>query len=341
VVSGPDSAAAGGLSVRDAVVRYGPVTAVDGVSLEVSEGEVMALLGPSGSGKSSLLRAVAGLEPLVAGSVAWDGSDLAGVPVHRRGFVVMFQDGQLFPHLSVAGNVGYALHRARRGARERRVTELLDLVGLAGYGERPVTALSGGQAQRVALARSLAAEPRLLLLDEPLSALDRGLREHLVGVLDETLRAAGVPALYVTHDQDEAFSLADRVAVLGEGRLLQLADPATLWRRPVSREVAAFLGYGPFLDAADASVLGWTGGQGLVGIGPDGLRVDPTGVEVPVVEAHARRGGSELTVQLPGGDVASVRTPDVAFHPRPPASLTVRLDREGCVLLPAAHGIGS
>lgn len=321
-----------GLAVRDAVVRYGPTTAVAGVSLDVAPGEVVALLGPSGSGKSSLLRAVAGLEPLAAGTVSWDGDDLAGVPVHRRGFAVMFQDGQLFPHLSVAGNVGYALHRRARPAREARVASLLELVGLAGYGPRPVTALSGGEAQRVALARSLAADPRLLLLDEPLSALDRGLRERLVGVLDDTLRATGIPALYVTHDQDEAFTLADRVAVLAGGRLLQVADPATLWRRPVSVEVAGFLGYGPFL--ADASGLGWSGEDGLVGIGPAGLVRDPGGVEVPVVEVRARRGGSEVLVRLPHGQVARVRTAEIPPHAHPPTSLRVRLDPDGCVVLP-------
>jgi thiamine transport system ATP-binding protein len=328
-----DAAVAAGLEVRDAVVRYGPVVAVDQVSLDVRPGEVVALLGPSGSGKSSLLRAVAGLEPLAGGTVAWDGEGLAGVPVHRRGFAVMFQDGQLFPHLSVAGNVGYALHRRPRSEREQRVTSLLDLVGLTGYGGRPITALSGGEAQRVALARSLAAQPRLLLLDEPLSALDRGLRERLVGVLDETLQATGVPALYVTHDQDEAFALADRVAVLAAGRLLQLADPATLWSRPANREVAAFLGYGPFLDAAEAAALGWTGPAGLVAVGPNGLVLDPGGVDVPVLHVRARRGGSEVTVRLPGGAEGRVRTPDIPAHGRPPATLSVRLDAAGCVVL--------
>ncbi len=322
-----------GLSVRDAVVRYGPVAALDGVSIDVAPGEVVAVLGASGSGKSSLLRAIAGLESLVAGSVSWNGEDLAAVPVHKRGFVVMFQDGQLFPHLSVAGNVGYALAGKPRRLRERRVAELLELVGLEGYGPRPVTALSGGQAQRVALARSLAANPRLLLLDEPLSALDRGLREHLVGVLDHTLRAAGVPALYVTHDQDEAFAIADRVAVLAEGRLLQVDGPAALWRHPASQEVAAFLGYGPFLAPESAAALGWTGASGVVAVGPDGLVVDAAGTDVPVLQGQARRGGSEFTVRLPDGSRATVRTPDSTAHGRPPASLPVRLEPGGCVLL--------
>ena len=322
-----------GLSVRDAVVRYGPVAALDGVSIDVAPGEVVAVLGASGSGKSSLLRAIAGLESLVAGSVSWNGEDLAAVPVHKRGFVVMFQDGQLFPHLSVAGNVGYALAGKPRRLRERRVAELLELVGLEGYGPRPVTALSGGQAQRVALARSLAANPRLLLLDEPLSALDRGLREHLVGVLDHTLRAAGVPALYVTHDQDEAFAIADRVAVLAEGRLLQVDGPAALWRHPASQEIAGFLGYGPFLAPESAAALGWTGASGVVAVGPDGLVVDAAGTDVPVLQGQARRGGSEFTVRLPDGSRATVRTPDSTAHGRPPASLPVRLEPGGCVLL--------
>ncbi|WP_425555765.1 ABC transporter ATP-binding protein [Georgenia halophila] len=238
-----------GLTVRDLVVRYGPTTAVDRVDLDVTAGEVLALLGPSGSGKSSLLRAVAGLERLAGGSVAWDGRDVGDVPVHRRGFGLLFQDAQLFPHRSVAGNVGYGLAGQPRQRREARVTELLALVGLEGFGPRAVSTLSGGQAQRVALARSLAPEPRLLLLDEPLSALDRSLRERLTGELHDVLRATGTTALYVTHDHDEAFTVADRVAVLGGGHLVQVDTPARLWRAPASREVAAFLGYGPFLPA--------------------------------------------------------------------------------------------
>ncbi len=381
-----------GLDVRDAVVRYGSTIAVDRVSLSVEPGEVVAVLGASGSGKSSLLRAIAGLEPLSGGSISWDGQDLAQVPVHRRGFAMMFQDGQLFPHLSVAGNVGYALPRLRQAqpslderarlrqaqpsldeqarlrqaqpslderarlrqaqpsldqrslrsaervtkGRDARVEELLELVGLSGYGPRPITELSGGQAQRVALARSLAAQPRLLLLDEPLSALDRGLRRRLVDVLDATLSATGVPALYVTHDQDEAFAIADKVALLDHGRLLQLADPATLWRHPASLEVAAFLGYSPFLDADAAAQLGWPGiGAGqVVAVGPAGLVPDPTGHEVPVQSGRARRGGTEFSVTLPNGGTGRVRTADIRAHRQPIATIRVRLNPDGCVVLP-------
>jgi thiamine transport system ATP-binding protein len=323
-----------GLAAEGITVRFGATTAVDGVSLEVVSGEVLAVLGASGSGKSSLLRAIAGLEPLAAGRVSWDGDDLAGVPVHRRGFVVMFQDGQLFPHLSVGDNVGYALHRQPSARRRTRVAELLDLVGLDGYAERPITALSGGEAQRVALARSLAAEPRLLMLDEPLSSLDAGLRERLTGVLARALDATGTPALYVTHDQDEAFAIADRVAVLSAGRLLQVDTPARLWAQPASREVASFLGYGPFLEPEEAVALGWPGRpEGTVAVGPAGLVPDADGTVLPVLAAVPFRGGTEVTVGLPGGARAGVRLPEMVAHGALPADVRGRLDATGCAVL--------
>ena len=181
--------AATGLEIRNLEITYpaaparrrgapatGPVRAVDGVSLTVGRGEVVALLGPSGCGKSSLLRAVAGLEDLAGGEICWDGDDVVSLPVHRRGFGLMFQDGQLFPFRDVAGNVAYGLTGLPRARRRARVEEMLTLVGLSGYAGREITTLSGGQAQRVALARALAPRPRLLLLDEPLSALDRAMR---------------------------------------------------------------------------------------------------------------------------------------------------------------------
>lgn len=205
------------LSLQDLTVRFGAATAVDAVSVEVPTGEVIALLGASGSGKSTLLRAIAGLEPCT-GDIRWDGESIVRVPPHRRGFALMFQDGQLFPHLDVAGNVGYA--RRVTGRRDAgRVAELLELVGLAGFERRRVTELSGGEQQRVALARSLAAEPRLLLLDEPLSSLDRALRERLAGELRDILTASGTTAILVTHDPAEATVIADRVVHLDHGRL--------------------------------------------------------------------------------------------------------------------------
>lgn len=232
-----------GLSLDDVTVRFGDVTAVDAVSLSIPRGEVFALLGPSGSGKSSLLRAIAGLEPCT-GEIAFDGESVMRMPPHKRRFALMFQDGQLFPHLDVAGNVGYALRvsgGATRPAVAERVGELLELVGLRGFEVRRVTDLSGGEQQRVALARSLAASPRVLLLDEPLSSLDRELRERLAGELHDILRAAGVTAILVTHDHDEAGVIADRVGILDAGRLVQTGTLAELRADPVSERVGRFL----------------------------------------------------------------------------------------------------
>lgn len=233
-----------GLEIRDVAVRYGVSTAVDGVSLTVALGEVVALLGPSGCGKSSLLRAVAGLEPLAGGSVRYDGEDLAGVPVHKRRFGLMFQDGQLFPHRDVRRNVAYGLETQglTRAERDERVSTLLDLVGLAGYEQRAVPTLSGGEQQRVALARALAPRPRLLLLDEPLSALDRQLRERLAGEVRSALVETGTTAVFVTHDHAEAAAVADRIGVMDRGLLLQVAAPGELRAAPASDRVAEFLG---------------------------------------------------------------------------------------------------
>ena len=292
-----------GLTLRDVVVRYGPVAAVDGVSLDVPTGSVVALLGPSGCGKSSLLRAVAGLEPLAAGSVSWDGTSLAGVPVHRRGFGLMFQDGQLFAHRTVGGNVAYGLP-ARSGAR---IAELLELVGLAGYEDRGIATLSGGERQRVALARALAPAPRLLLLDEPLSALDRALRERLAVDLRAALVATGTTAVFVTHDQDEAFAVADRVAVMAAGRLLQVDAPADLWIRPASREVASFLGYEAFvpLDSPAAAplrdALDVPPSEATLALAEGAFVVGRTGVAKGTVRGiSSRRGRSEVRVDVDG-----------------------------------------
>jgi len=237
-----------GLEVSDVVVQYEAdgrwLPAVDGVSFEVTPGEVLGLLGPSGCGKSTLLRAIAGLERLVRGAVSWDGADLAPVPVHRHGFGLMFQDGQLFPHRDVAGNVAFGLQMAGLNPAERapRVRELLAMVGLEGFGRRQVATLSGGERQRVALARSLAPTPRLLLLDEPLSALDRALREQLAEDLARVLRETRTTAVFVTHDQDEAFAVADRIGVMFSGKLVQIGTATELHAEGIDPAVRAFLG---------------------------------------------------------------------------------------------------
>ncbi|MFF0447069.1 ABC transporter ATP-binding protein [Streptomyces sp. NPDC004609] len=233
------------LELDDVTVRFGARTALDAVDLEVAEHEIVCVLGPSGSGKSTLLRVVAGLRRADRGRVLLAGADQSGVPVHRRGVGLMFQDHQLFPQRDVGGNVAFGL-RVRgtgRAERERRVAELLDLVGLPGAGRRAVAALSGGEQQRVALARALAPEPRLLMLDEPLGQLDRGLRERLVVELRELFGRLGTTVLAVTHDQGEAFALADRVVVMRDGRIAQAGAPLEVWQRPADEFVARFLGF--------------------------------------------------------------------------------------------------
>jgi thiamine transport system ATP-binding protein len=218
--------------------------AIDDVSLTLDAGQVLAILGPSGSGKSTLLRAIAGLEVLDAGRVLWDGDDITAMPVHKRGFALMFQDGQLFAHRTVASNVAYALQIARMPVPEQRerVAALLSLVGLEGFGGRRVTELSGGEQQRVALARSLAARPRLLLLDEPLSSLDRELRERLGRDLRRILVDTGTTAIFVTHDQGEAALVADRIGIMMGSRLVQVGAVAEVLETAATPEVARFLG---------------------------------------------------------------------------------------------------
>ncbi|QQQ59169.1 ABC transporter ATP-binding protein [Actinomyces sp. HMT 175] len=323
-----DTSASAGLSVRGLAVTYGDLCAVDGVDLEVAAGEVVALLGASGSGKSSLLRAVAGLEDVAAGEVAWDGRSMVRVPVHKRGFGLMFQDGQLFEHRDVGSNIAYGLTGLPRAQRGERVREMLELVGLPGFERRRVTTLSGGQAQRVALARALAPAPRLLLLDEPLSALDRALREQLATDVRTILRRGGTTALYVTHDQDEAMTVADRVGVMEAGRLLRLDTPQRLWADPASRKVARFLGFDVVGDLALAPgalrvVEAAAGKPGE----PDG----PAQTEIPatpgtpgtlpatVLASRLRRGQWEAEVELDPERLTALAGPDGSAGPAGPA----------------------
>ncbi|SFR29801.1 iron(III) transport system ATP-binding protein [Lentzea waywayandensis] len=229
-----------GLTVKRLVAGYGGDPVLREVDFEVQEGGLLAVLGPSGCGKTTLLRVLAGFHPASSGEV-WLGERqlTADVPPERRGIGIVPQEGALFPHLSVAGNVGFGLRRGERGAR---VEELLDLVGLSGFGARMPGELSGGQAQRVALARALAPRPGVVLLDEPFSALDAGLREELRADVRATLRSAGATALLVTHDQEEALGMADLVAVLRDGAVAQLARPQTIYSSPADLGVALFVG---------------------------------------------------------------------------------------------------
>jgi ABC-type Fe3+/spermidine/putrescine transport system ATPase subunit len=214
------------------------------VSFVVEKGDILCLLGPSGCGKTTLLRIIAGLETPEAGRLLCEGQDLRGVPIHRRRFGLMFQDYALFPHKDVLGNVAFGLRmKGLPSAQVRaRVVEMLQLVGLAGFERRDVNELSGGEQQRVALARSLAANPRLLMLDEPLGSLDRALRERLMNELRAILKSVNVTAVYVTHDQQEAFAIADRIIVMDEGRKVQEDTPQDVYRHPATPFVARFLG---------------------------------------------------------------------------------------------------
>ncbi|MGA3002593.1 MAG: ABC transporter ATP-binding protein [Acetobacteraceae bacterium] len=232
------------LSIAGLTVRFGAVTALDRLDLTVRRGELFVLLGGSGSGKTTLLRAVGGFVRPSAGRIVLDGADLSRVPPHRRPVNTVFQSGALFPHLSVAANIGFGPRQRgiSRAATEARVRELLALVQLEGYGTRRPHELSGGQQQRVALARGLAAEPSLLLLDEPLSALDRGLRAETAAELVRLQKRLGTTFIQVTHDQQEALTMADRIGVMQAGRMAQVGTPREIFSRPANRFVAEFMG---------------------------------------------------------------------------------------------------
>jgi len=220
-----------------------------GVSFSVASGETVCLLGSSGSGKSTLLRIIAGLEAPEQGQVRWEGEDLSPIPAHQRGFGLVFQDYALFPHLTVAENVAFGLKMQgwSNVEAELRVADELKMVNLADLGGRSVTDLSGGEQQRVALARALVTSPRLVMFDEPLGALDRSLREQLTGELRRILRETGIPAIYVTHDQEEAFSLGQRVLLLHEGQIVCSGTPEQVWSDPGSVWAARFLNAGNVL----------------------------------------------------------------------------------------------
>jgi putrescine transport system ATP-binding protein len=331
-LSGP---AAPRLQLQDVTKRFGSHQAVDRVTLDLEPGEFFCLLGPSGCGKSTLLRMIAGFEVPSSGQIRLGDADLTALPPHRRPVNMMFQSYALFPHMSVAANIGYGLKGLGRSATRGRVTDLLQLVRLDGFGDRRPDTLSGGQRQRVALARALAREPKLLLLDEPLGALDRGLREETQGELRAVQRRLGTAFVVVTHDPEEAMMLADRIGVMEAGRLVQVGKPDELYRQPASRFVAGLLGdvnliagqIGPAesggmrtvqtahgaVRAVSASSLG-EGSAVLVAVRPENLVFGEAGLPVVVADATFLGDRVRRVLRLPDGTTlrASGRPADAA-----------------------------
>lgn len=316
-----------GLTVDAVCARYGRTQVVTDVSVEVPRGDLLAVLGPSGGGKTTLLRVIAGLHPASAGRVVADGRSVTDLPPERRGVGLVPQEGALFPHLDVARNIGYGLTRPtwdsrvrQRGARARRVGELLDLIGLAGMGRRKPGQLSGGQQQRVALARALAPRPAVVLLDEPFSALDAGLRSSLRADVRVLLREQQVASVLVTHDQTEALAIADRVAIMLDGRFAQIGTPEEVYRTPVSVAVGEFVGEAIVLDAEADGDHAHTAvgkvqltapgrGPGRILVRPEQIAVEAAVEESSFTVRDIAFGGahSEVRVDGPGITIRSLR----------------------------------
>ncbi len=323
------------ISTRNLSLTYGQTRVLHGVDIGLRRGQTLALLGPSGCGKTTLLRLVAGLLAPTVGDIFIDGRHVAGnavlVPPEKRGLGMVFQDYALWPHLTVAGNVAFPLEMAGVGRveRERRVTAALDRVGLAPMAQRSPSALSGGQQQRVAIARAIVGEPRIVLFDEPLSNLDRELRETMVAELGALIRDLGLTAIYVTHDQSEALTLADQVAVMDAGEIVQLAGPEDLVEHPASPKVAEFLRLGAVLTLRRVAddwhlgqhPLGLTGGPASalahVLVTPRAL-VLADAIAVPLVgevmAVHYRDTAYAITVRL--ADTAPAQTVQIASNTR-------------------------
>lgn len=307
------------ISVRNVKKRFGAFTGIEQVNLDIMSGEFFSLLGPSGCGKTTLLRMLAGFETATAGEIFIDGQPMVDVPPYLRPVNMVFQNYAIFPHLNIRDNVAYGLRKQKlpRSKRDELVEEMLDLVKLPGYGERRAHQLSGGQRQRIALARALIMRPKVLLLDEPLGALDKQLREQMQLELRRLQRTVGITFVFVTHDQEEALTLSDRVAVMSEGHVLQVDTPGGLYERPHTRKVASFIGSMNFLparlisresDHADVDVAafgavrvpsdrvgGGLGKQICVAVRPEKLRISKT---PPADDAFTLAGVVESTAYL-------------------------------------------
>jgi iron(III) transport system ATP-binding protein len=339
------------LELRDVSVAYDGAPAIGGVSLGVEPGAIGCLVGPSGCGKTSLLRAVAGFEPVATGDIRLGGRLVSrpglSVPTERRRVGMVFQDFALFPHLDVAGNIGFGLRRAGAGARAARVRRLLDLIGLGAAGSAFPHQLSCGQQQRVALARALAPRPDILLMDEPFSSIDPELRGRLADEVRELLLREGVTAMLVTHDQDEAFAMADRIGVVGGGTLHQWDSPSRLYREPADRFVAEFVGHGLLIDGRVVEGGRVATELGVVAAGPHRLDVgtalrvlvrgpdlvpdDASPLRLPILKRTFRGPDYLYDLALPGGGEIRCRAPDGADDG---GTLGVRLQVERPVVFP-------
>src|SRR5215472_7526468 len=273
------------VSFRQVSRHYGEVKAVDDVTFDIADGEFFSMLGPSGSGKTTCLRLIAGFEQPSAGQVVIHGQPMAGVPPYERDVNTVFQDYALFPHMSVAENVAYGLmiRRVPKGERQAAAEKMLAMVALAGLGGRRPSQLSGGQRQRVALARALVNKPSVLLLDEPLGALDLKLREQMQVELKGIQRQVGITFVYVTHDQGEALSMSDRIAVFNQGKIEQLAAPHELYERPRTAFVAGFVGISNLLKPDVGARI--TGTSGTCSIRPEKIHLQPSNSSIPAANA--------------------------------------------------------
>ena len=298
------------ISISGVTKTYGPVHALDNVDLDIRSGEFMTLLGPSGSGKTTLLMALAGFTRPDHGSIRFGDEEIVLKPPHLRNVGMVFQSYALFPHMDVAANVGFPLklRKVGRAEIEERVRKALDTVQLAGYGERRISQLSGGQKQRVALARAIVFNPRILLMDEPLSALDKKLREHMQIELRHLHEKLGMTTVYVTHDQREALTMSDRIAVINHGKLMQLDSPREIYDRPANRFVADFIGESTFLQLEETAGKFSFGGQPLK------LRDAPDGSGKPILVLRPERLVVTGKQQAKGMNLFKVTVSDLVYQ---------------------------
>ncbi len=307
--------------IDDLTVTFGDVAAVDGLSLEIATGERFAVMGPSGSGKSTLLRAIAGLASPTSGRIILDGADVTGLAPHRRPIGLMFQDYALFPHMSVIDNIAYGLrmHGATKNASRETATHLLELVGLAGFEQRTPGSLSGGEQQRVALARTLAPEPALVMLDEPLGSLDLALRESLLTEMRSVVERVGATSLYVTHDRTEAFSFAQRLAIMRHGSIIRVGTPDAVWNDPATTFVARFIGHP---NVVPGHVVGFP--AEAVTIPGSAVWIDDGPIDGVVQDAVFVDGTYEMTVRI--GEDTLLKVVDVDIYP-PETRIHLSIDR--------------